>query len=87
MANRPVDLENAAAKAKYDAWIAGVDARIRDPKTDRNELCIELCRAFYGVPETPRNIHEEVALLNFVRGTRPWRPSTTASSSSRNGRR
>jgi len=65
MANRTVDLENTAAKAKYDAWIAAIDARIRDPKTDRNELCIELCRSFYGVPDTPRNLHDEVLLLNF----------------------
>ena len=65
MANRPLDLENAAAKAKFEAWIAGIDARIRDPKTDRNELCMELCRGFYGVPDAARNIHDEILLLNF----------------------
>jgi galactoside O-acetyltransferase len=65
LANRPLDLENAAAKAKLEAWIADIDARIRDPKTDRNELCIELCKGFYGMPDQPRNIHEEVMLLNF----------------------
>ncbi|MBS1785117.1 MAG: acyltransferase [Acidobacteria bacterium] len=64
MANRPLDLHNPA-KAKFDDWIAGVDARIRDPKTDRNALCVELCRSFYGVPETPRSVHDEVMALNF----------------------
>lgn len=65
MANRPLDLENPAAKAKLEAWIADIDGRVRDPRTDRNALCIELCRAFYGVPDAPRNLHEEVMLLNF----------------------
>ena len=65
MTNRPLDLENAIAKAKLEGWIADIDARIRDPKTDRNELCIELCRGFYGVPDAPRNIHDEILLLNF----------------------
>jgi acetyltransferase-like isoleucine patch superfamily enzyme len=64
LANRPLDLE-PTVKAKYEAWIAGIDARIRDPKTDRNELCIELCKGFYGVPDQPRSIHEEMMLLNF----------------------
>ncbi|HJW08451.1 MAG TPA: hypothetical protein VJ483_02385, partial [Holophagaceae bacterium] len=59
MANRPLDLENAAAKARLEAWIAGIDARIRDPKTDRNELCIELCKEFYGAGAG------EILLLNF----------------------
>ncbi len=65
MATRPLDLENPAIKAKLEAWIKGIDDRIRDPKTDRNELCIELCKGFYGLPDTPRNLHEEVTLLNF----------------------
>ena len=65
MATRPLDLENPAAKAKLEAWIADLDARISDPRTDRNELCVELCRGFYGVPDDPRNIHDEILLLNF----------------------
>lgn len=65
MANRPVALANANVEARFDTWIADIDARIRDPKTDRNELCIELCRGFYGVPGAPRNIHDEILLLNF----------------------
>ncbi len=65
MANRTFDLENATAKAKLEAWIAGIDARIRDPKIERNELCIELCRGFYGAPDTPRNFGDEILLLNF----------------------
>jgi galactoside O-acetyltransferase len=64
MATRPVELDPAVA-ARYEAWLAGIDARIRDPKTDRNALCVELCRSFYGVPETPRNLHDEVMALNF----------------------
>lgn len=65
MANRPVALTNAAVEARFDTWIAAIDARIRDPKTDRNELCIELCKGFFGVPDVPRNIHEEMLLLTF----------------------
>jgi galactoside O-acetyltransferase len=65
VANRPLDLTNAAAKAKLEAWIADIDARIKDPKTDRNALCIELSKGFYGMPDQPRNIHDEIALLNF----------------------
>ncbi len=65
MANRSVALTNAAVEARFDTWIADIDARIRDPKTDRNELCIELCKGFFGVPDVPRNIHEEMLLLTF----------------------
>ncbi len=65
MATRLVNLENTAAKARFETWIAGIDARLHDPKTDRNELCIELCRGFYGMPDTPRSLHEEILLLNF----------------------
>ena len=64
MANRPLDLPDPA-KAKLEAWIAGLDARIRDPKTDRNALCVELCRGFYGLPDAPRSVHEEALLLSF----------------------
>lgn len=64
MANRPLDLD-PSVKARFEAWIEAIDARIREPRTDRNALCVELCRAFYGVPDTPRNIHEEMLLLNF----------------------
>jgi acetyltransferase-like isoleucine patch superfamily enzyme len=65
MAMRHVDVENPAAKAKLEAWIADIDARIRDPRTDRNELCIEICRGLYGVPDQPRSIHDEILLMNF----------------------
>ncbi len=65
MANRPLDLENAIAKAKLEAWVAELDARIGDPRTDRNALCVEVCRGLYGVPEKARGIHDEVLLLNF----------------------
>jgi len=64
VANRPLDLTNPA-KAKLEAWIADIDARIQDPATDRNALCVELCKGFYGVPDAPRSVHEEVMLLNF----------------------
>lgn len=65
MATRPLDLENPAIKSKLEAWIQSIDDRIRDPRTDRNELCIELCKGFYGMPETPRSLAEEITLLNF----------------------
>ena len=58
MVNRLVVLPNTDAEARFDTWIADIDARIRDPKTDRNELCIELCKGFYGVHDAPRDIHD-----------------------------
>ena len=64
MANRPLDLKDPI-KTKLDAWIAGIDGRISDPRTDRNALCVELCKGFYGMPDAPRNLHEEVLFLNF----------------------
>ena len=65
MAIRPLDLENADVKAKLEAWLQDIDARIRDPRTDRNALCVELARGFYGLSETPKNLHEEVLHLNL----------------------
>lgn len=65
VANRPLDLDNATAKAKLEAWIADLDARIADPSTDRNALCVEVARSFYSLPEAPRTVHEEVMLLNL----------------------
>ena len=64
VANRPLDLKDPA-KAAFEGWIAGLDARIRDPKTDRNALCVELCRSFYGLQGEPKSLHDEVMLLNF----------------------
>ncbi|MBK8727834.1 MAG: hypothetical protein IPL96_17810 [Holophagaceae bacterium] len=32
---------------------------------DRNELCIRRRLSFYCIPDAPRNIHDEVLLLNF----------------------
>lgn len=65
VATRPLDLENSDVKAKFEAWLQEIDARIRDPRTDRNALCVELARGFYGLSETPRNLHEEVLHLNL----------------------
>ncbi|MBI3131650.1 MAG: acyltransferase [Acidobacteria bacterium] len=65
MATRPLDLENTDVKAKLEAWLQEIDARICDPGTDRNALCVELARGFYGLSDAPRNIHEEVLHLNL----------------------
>jgi len=65
VANRPLILENPTTIAKFEAWMADIDRRITDPSTDRNELCIELCKGFYGVPDKPRSIHDEILLANF----------------------
>jgi acetyltransferase-like isoleucine patch superfamily enzyme len=65
MANRPLDLENKAAKAKFETWIADIDAKLRDPRTDRNALCVELSKGFYGFSDQARNIHDEILLANF----------------------
>ena len=64
MANRPLDLTNPA-KATFEAWIADINTRISDPATDRNALCVELCKGFYSVPAVPRSVHDEVLLMNF----------------------
>ncbi|HKK09103.1 MAG TPA: acyltransferase [Gemmatimonadota bacterium] len=64
MVQRPLrDLTpSAAATGLYDRWLEALDERLRDPATDRNELCREVLRGIY-FPGLPEDVDEETLPL------------------------
>jgi len=60
MVQRPLKqlTPSPGATELYERWLRALDERLRDPDTDRNELCREVLREIY-FPALPEDVDEE----------------------------